>query len=133
MTGARTVQLVFDSSAITSWLRGSLAVGETLAEIDDEHGAVLIPLWCLVEAGHATGMLDRDRLDLLLAHPATALIVDDGGDWDALVALQQLTGRPDCASAAMMAIHMDVDVMTCHPDRYADVDGGRRTLEVIDE
>ncbi len=132
MTG-RPVQLVFDTSAVAAWVRGSLAVGETLAEIDDERGAALIPLWCLVEAGHASGLLQRERLEVLLAHPATVLAVDDRGDWDALVMLQQLTGSPDCASAVMMAIRADVDVMSCHPGRYADVDGGRRTLEVIDE
>ncbi|BAL87258.1 hypothetical protein AMIS_20380 [Actinoplanes missouriensis 431] len=132
MTQPRDVCLVFDTTAVTSWVRGSLAVGETLAEIDDEGGAVLIPLWCLVQAGDQTGMVDRERLDLLLKHPATFLIVDDGEDWDSLVALQQMTGAHDRASAALMALHMDVDVMTSKPHWYASVKNGQKTLLIED-
>ncbi|MEU4558474.1 hypothetical protein AB0F72_08790 [Actinoplanes sp. NPDC023936] len=132
MTLPRDVCLVFDTTAITSWVRGSIAVGETLAEIADDNGAVLIPLWCLVEAGHDIGMIDRERLDLLLAHAATFLIVDDGEDWEMLVGMRALTGRHDCAAAALLAVEMNVDVMTRHPDWYQSVRNGQLTLLIED-
>ena len=132
MTSPREVCLVLDRSAITAWARGSIAVGETLAEIADENGAVLIPFWCLVEAGHTTAMLERDRLDLLLAHPTTFLITDAAEDWEALVALRSLTGRHDCAVAALAALEMDVTVMTSEPDHYQQVKGGELVLEIDD-
>lgn len=132
MTEPRDVCLVFDTTAVTSWVRGSVAVGETLAEIADDHGAVLIPLWCLVEAGNDTAMVGRERLDLLLNHPATFLIADDGDDWEMLVGLRAMTGRHDAAAAALLAIEMDVDVMTRHPDWYQSVRNGRLTLSIED-
>ncbi|MFI1994775.1 hypothetical protein [Actinoplanes sp. NPDC020271] len=130
MTQGRDAKLVLDTSAITAWLRGSVAVGETLAEVNDEGGAVIIPLWCLVEAGHDTAMIERERLDLLIAHPATLLITDDADDWDALVALRSLTGRPDCASAAMLALDLGVDVMTADARWYKGVADGRIVLQI---
>ncbi|BAL89106.1 hypothetical protein AMIS_38860 [Actinoplanes missouriensis 431] len=132
MTRARTVRLVLDTTAVASWVRGSIAVGEILAEINDEHGVAVIPVWCLVEAGHETAMIDRGRLDLLLAHPATVVIADDADDWEMLVGLRALTGRADCASAAWLALELDVDVMTRHPGWYEKVDGGRLVLEIED-
>jgi hypothetical protein len=130
VTRGHDARLVLDTSAITAWVRGSVAVGETLAEINDEGGAVVIPLWCLIEAGHNTAMIDRDRLDLLLAHPATFLVTDDVQDWESLVALRALIGRADCASAAMLALDLGVDVMTADPKWYGTVADGRIVLEI---
>ncbi|GAA4606738.1 hypothetical protein BJY16_005980 [Actinoplanes octamycinicus] len=132
MTQGRDAKLVLDTSAITAWVRGSMAVGETLAEINDEGGAVVIPLPCLVEAGYQTAMIERERLDLLLAHPATFLVEDDAEDWEALVALRALTGRADCASAAMLALDLGVDVMTGDPSAYKGVADGRIVLHIED-
>jgi hypothetical protein len=130
VTQGRDAKLVLDTSAITAWVRGSVAVGETLAEVNDENGAVVIPLWCLIEAGHNTAMIERERLELLLAHPATFLITDDAQDWAALVALRTLTGRPDCAAAAMLALDLGVDVMTADPRWYKGVADGRIVLRI---
>lgn len=132
MTDGRTVRLVFDTTAITSWIRGSVAVGELLIEVDNEHGAVLIPFWCLVEAGHATGMLERERLELLLEHPATFLITEDGADWETLVVLRGLVDRIDSAAAIMLALDTGADVLTRHPDWYQAVGGGGLTLLIED-
>jgi hypothetical protein len=132
VTQPRTIRLVLDTTAVTSWLRGSIAVGEILAEIDEENGAAIIPLWCLIEAGHESAMIDRERLDLLLAHPSTFLITDDAEDWEMLVGLRALTGRADCASAAWLALDLEVDVMTRNPGWYEKVGGGRMVLEIED-
>jgi len=77
-------------------------------------------------------MIDRERLDLLLAHPATFLIEDDGDDGEMLVGLRALTGRHDCASAAMPALEMEVDVMTRHPSWYKTVKNGHLTWAIED-
>lgn len=132
MTAAREPRLVLDTSAVVAWLRGSLAVGEILAEVDDEGGAVLVPLWCLVEAGSASGGLGGERLGLLLAHPATFLITDDGDDWESLVAMRSLVGRHDCAAAAMQSVELQVDVMTGDPSWYEEIAGGRYVLTIED-
>lgn len=128
----RTIRLVLDTTAITAWVRESVAVGEVIAEINDEYGAVIVPLACLVESAHVTAMLHRERLELLLAHPATFLVGDDGKDWVALAELRTLVGRADLASAAMVALDADVDVMTRDPRWYASVAGGRHVLEFDD-
>ncbi|MEU4564422.1 hypothetical protein AB0F72_39090 [Actinoplanes sp. NPDC023936] len=133
MTGEpRTIRLVLDTSAALAWTRGSLAVGELIAEIDDENGAVILPLPCLIEAAHLTGLLELPRLDVLVAHRAVFLLSDDPADWQALAALRGLVGTADRASAAMLALDAEVDVLTRDPSWYAAVAGGKATLEFDD-
>ena len=124
----RTVRLVLDTSAVLGWCRGSIAVGELIAEIDDEGGAVILPLPCLVEAAHLTGMLEQDRLNVLTTHRAVFLLSDDPDDWVALATLRGLVGAADRASAAMLALDTGVDVMTRDGSWYASVAGGTAVL-----
>ena len=121
MTDSPTVRLVLDTTAITAWCRESVAVGELLAEIRDEDGAAVIPLACLVEAAHSTGLLEQQRLDLLVDHDATVLLEDDARDWKALAATRTVIGRADLASAAMLAMTCSVNVMTNDPRWYAEL------------
>ena len=59
----RPARLVLDTSAIAAWTRGSVSVGELLAEIDLEQGAVIVPMPCLVEA--ASQLVDgKEWLDV---------------------------------------------------------------------
>ena len=129
---APTVRLVLDTTAVAAWMRGSVSVGEILIEIEAENGAVIIPLPCLIEAAHATALIERERLELLLGHRATFLLPDDPADWLALTQLRTLTGRADTASAAMFALDCDVDVMTRDARWYSSVKGGRLALEIED-
>jgi hypothetical protein len=69
----RPVRVLLDASAIIAFTRGSIDVGEILAEVNDEDAAAGLPILCLVEASRAVS--DTDRLDLLVAHPATAVLV----------------------------------------------------------
>lgn len=128
----RTVRLVLDATAIAAYARGSVAVGEILIEVDAEHGAVVIPLSCLVEAAHATAMLERDRIGMLLGHDATFLVSDDPEDWVALAELRSLVDRADRASAALISLEYKVDVMTRDARWYSQVARGRRVLEFDD-
>ena len=132
MTGPRTIRLVLDTTAITAWCRGSIAVGELIAEINDEYGAVVIPLPCLVEAAHKTAMLEQQRLDLLVGHEATVLLVDDAEEWKALAATRTVVGHADLASAALFAMLCDVSVMTRDARWYSEL-GGTLALEFDDE
>lgn len=129
--GARPVRLVLDTSAVAAWVRESLAVGELLAEVDDEHGAVIVPLACLIEVAHVTP--HPERLDLLIAHPAVFLLSDDPADWRPLAATRTIVGRADLASAAWFSLDLGVDVMTREARWYAGVAGGRRVLEFDDD
>jgi hypothetical protein len=128
----RTVRLVLDATAIAAFTRGSDAVGEILGEINAEHGAVIVPLSCLVEAGHATAMLERDYLQMLIAHEATFLVSDDPKDWVELTELRVFTERADRASAALIALEYEVDVMTRDPRWYSSVADGQRVLRFED-
>jgi hypothetical protein len=129
---ARTVRLVLDATAVSAWTRGSVAVGEMLIEIDEEHGAVIIPLSCLIEAAHATALLERDRLSLLIGHAATFLVSDNPDDWLALSELRVLTERADRASAALIGLDYGVDVMTRDARWYSSVNDGQNVLEFDD-
>lgn len=129
MTDPRTVAIVLDTTAVTAWVSGSIAVGELLAEINDGYGAALIPLACLVESAHRTALLEQPRLELLVGHPATLVVSDNPDEWPALAATRSLVERADLASAAWLAIDCDVDVMTRDARWYSAVNGGHNVLE----
>jgi hypothetical protein len=118
----RPVRVVLDASAIVAFSRGSIHVGEVIAEVDDEDAAIGLPILCLVEA--TRGAPDTDRLDLLVNHRASALLGDDGASWQALAATYDIVGRLDAASAALAAIDLDCAVLTAQPGLYGGLAGG---------
>ena len=130
--GPRTERLVLDTSAVAGWIRGSVAIGELIAEVDDERGAALLPLSCLVRAAHQNGMLDTGLLQLLINHPAVFVISDDPDDWMALAALNAIVDGHDRAAAALLALTADVDILTRDASWYRTVGDGRRGLEFED-
>ena len=129
--GSRPIRLVFDTSAIVAFTRGSIHVGELLAEIDDEHAAVALPLACLVDAVPAVA--DIDRLELLVAHRATAVKTDEPALWQALAATCEIVGRADAAAAALAAIDHNVDVLTRTPLIYSGLDAGGLVIAIEDQ
>jgi hypothetical protein len=79
------VRLILDTSAIAAFARGSIHVGEVLAEIADEHAVALLPLACLVEAVHGQRFTNEEdaRLDLHLRGQyadASAAVHDAGAE-----------------------------------------------------
>jgi hypothetical protein len=127
----RPARLVLDTSAVAAWARGSVSVGELLAEIDLEYGAVIIPLPCLIEA--AANLVDgKDLLDLLVEHTASVVLADDPGDWRMLAGVLAVVGNHALASAAWNALDLGVDVLTRHPGRYAGLAGGGMVLPFDD-
>jgi len=118
----RPIRVLLDASAIVAFTRGSIDVGETIAEVNDEHAAAGLPILCLVEATRVVA--DTDRLDLLVAHTATAVITPRPDDWRALAATYETVGRLDAASAVLAAIDVDCLVLTGQPRLYAGLAGG---------
>ncbi|MEU3452203.1 hypothetical protein ABZ671_00970 [Micromonospora sp. NPDC006766] len=121
------VKVVLDTSAVLAFTRGSVAVGEIIAEVADEPGCVVgLPVLCLAEAKRVTA--DPDRLDLLVNHPITVVIAPDPGSWRALAVTCDTVGRFDAASAVLAAIDLGVDVLTGQPGLYAGLAGGGPVL-----
>jgi hypothetical protein len=126
----RPIRIVFDRSAVLAYTRETLAVGELLAELDDELVCALIPLPCLVEA--AVTVPGSERLDLLLGLDAVTVAADDPAKWRDLSGLRDAVSSHDVASAALWAIDLDVDVFTRTPRLYAGVAGGELVLPFDD-
>ena len=116
------VTVVLDTSAIVAFTRGSIDVGEVIAEVHDEQAVAGLPVLCLVEANNAVA--DSDRLELLVNHPATAVLAPDPADWQALAAVYDTVGRLDAASAVLAAIDLGCQVLTNRPGLYAGLEGG---------
>jgi hypothetical protein len=125
--GRRRVGVVLDTSAILAFSRGSIPVGDTAAEVDDDGGLIGLPIACLVEARWR--LADAGRLSLLVHHRATELITAPG-DWPALAAALDVAGRQDAASALLAAVHWGCDVLTAHPRRYAALAGGSPVIPI---
>jgi hypothetical protein len=119
----RPVKVVLDTSAIVAFTRGSIDVGEVIAEIDDEYAAAGPPVLCLVEASSVVAF--GDRRELLVNHPATAVLAPDPGDWQALAAVYESVGRLDAASAVLAAIDLGCQVLSGRPGQYAGLEGIR--------
>jgi len=116
------VKVILDTSAIVAFTRGSIDVGEVIAEVHDEYAVAGLPVLCLVEASSAVA--DGDRLDLLVNHPAAAVLPLDPGDWRALAVVYDTVGRLDAASAMLAAIDLGCQVLSARPGLYAGLEGG---------
>jgi hypothetical protein len=91
--------------------RKSIDVGEVIAEVADEPGAWFgLPVLCLAEVSRA--VTDRDRLELLVNHPAATLFSPEPDSWQALAATYDTVGRLDAASAVLAAIDVGCDVLS---------------------
>lgn len=113
----REARLVLDTSAIAGFVRGSIAVGELIAEVDLEDGAVIVPLACLVEA--ASTINDAGPwLRILVDHPATIVLAEDPKEWGMIAGVRAVLGVYEPAAAAWMALSAGVDVLTRTPKMY---------------
>jgi hypothetical protein len=117
-----TTKLVLDTSAVASYAKGSIHVGELLAELSDEQPDVRfgVPVLCLAEAGVVVGELSS--LSLLASHDRAALKGVAAGDWLDLANLSILLGRVDCAATFLAATQNRAYLVTATPDRYPDSD-----------
>ena len=119
----RPVRVVLDASAIIAFTRGSIDVGETIAEVNDERGGVGLPVLCLVQAAQVVA--DRSLLDILIHHEASVLLDNLAEDWEVLTVLYDTVGRLDAASAVTAAYDLDALILTAQPRLYGGLqDGG---------
>jgi len=114
----RGIGLVLDTSAVMAFGKGSIHVGETIAEVDANGDAFGVPLACLAEASTTTTM---EWLELLARHPACSLLVVEVGEWRQLAAMRGVAGRGDAAAALLAANNHDCYVLTGEPDLYAEL------------
>ena len=123
----RPVRIIFDTSAILAYARGSIHAGEPLAEVALEGGMVGLPTLCLAEAHCSAG--DDDRLNLLIDHHAT-VVVPPSDDWMALTEIQHAVGIPEATSAMMSAIDEGSCVLTARSGLYAGIDDGGLVIQM---
>ncbi|HEY6117070.1 MAG TPA: hypothetical protein VI172_14045 [Candidatus Dormibacteraeota bacterium] len=126
----RALRLVLDTSAMLSFVRQQVDVGELLAELSDADAIAGLPLACLVDASMTA--VDRDRLELLANHPATVILGADEGDWRVLAELCALTGQFSTASAAMAALDAGCWVVSARPWLYEQIGDGQLAIGVDD-
>jgi hypothetical protein len=119
--------MVLDTSAILAYARGSIHVGEPIAEVDSDGGVVGIPVSCLAEARWMVG--DIDRLNLLADHRATRLLAF-AQDWPTLADTVEIVGRLDAAFAMLAAFDSGCDVLTARPGLYGGMEGGGPVIAI---
>jgi hypothetical protein len=107
--------LVLDTSAIVAYARGSVDVGEPIAEVSDAGGVVLLPVVCLVEAARR---VDDHMLHLLTDHPACEVDPVTADGWPMAAATTRVLGRLDLAVALIAAATGGGFVLTAEPDAY---------------
>lgn len=125
------VAIVLDSTAILAYTRESIAVGEIIAEVSDEHLLVGLPLPCLVQAYLSDG--DRQRLDVLAGHSFTTVLADEPQSWRWLARTSVITESYEKASAAVLALGADVSLLTAEPEIYAGLGDADLVIAFDDE
>jgi hypothetical protein len=114
---ARPIRIVLDTSAIVAYTHGSIDVGETLAEVQEEEAVAALPIPCLVEAARLVAA--DDHIDLLVKHGATVLSTIPSANWRLLTKLHRVIGRLDASTAALTARPARCYILTREPGLYA--------------
>lgn len=127
----RPLRVVLDATAVTAFCRGSISVGEVLAEVEDERAAAGLPVLSLAEARRTIS--DTHRLHVLLELPATRLVGVPGEWWPELAATSDIVGRLEAAAAITTAITSACVVLTAAPGLYAGFADGGPVIAVDDE
>jgi hypothetical protein len=117
----RPIRLILDTSALLTYLTGSLHVGEPLHEVVEEGAVFAVPSPAAAEAlaevddGH-----DRALLIRLLDHGSCNPLPAPGDAWLDLAYWRRVTGRIDLAACALAALDYDAAVLTAEGGRYGE-------------
>jgi hypothetical protein len=122
------IRLVLDTSAVVEFTRASIHVGEVLSEVVDEQAIAVLPVICLVEAVHAVA--DPALLDVLIGHPAVALLDEQASEWRMLAEVYAIVGRLDAAAAGLAALDARTAILTKQPGLYAGLGDGRLVIPI---
>lgn len=117
------VRLILDTSAVLAYARGSIDVGETIAEAVDEGQSFGASVVCLAEAARATPG-ERKGINLLGAHVRFHPLPAPADDWPRLAHWTTTLDAVDLAAALIEAIDRDGYILTVEPDRYTRTEGG---------
>ena len=114
------VRGVLDSTAIQSYGRGHIHVGEVMSEISTEHAYVGVPATALLDA-HARFLDDavaRARLELLVQLPGTRMIDLDADTAGPVAHVVPYAGDDLArAHAAWAALYHSAVLFTTEPDK----------------
>lgn len=128
MSDQLPIGIVFDASAVLSYVRGQVDVGETLIEVADNQAVAAIPVVSLATAWQVA--VDRDRLMLLVDHSTTEVVGAAPHDWQSLALLAELTGDVETAAAALVANDNVCPVMSARPDQYGQIGDGTLAIPI---
>src|SRR5262245_59710533 len=127
MNGA-PISVLLDTSAITAYEAGSIHVGEVMAEVADNGGAVGVPIICLVEAKQS--LPTADRLGILVSNPIVALLPNLSDDWEELAEAYGILRRLDAAAPAPAAFDYDGLILSRYPKMYRGVVDGAQVIHI---
>jgi len=120
------IKVVLDATAVIAYARGSVAVGEVIAEITDEDAAFAIPEISLIEGARRLEVDQWSILDLLISH-SHCVRLELPANWrDAAFAAQLLDGTSR-AVAMLAAVDTRAYLLTAEPEVF----GGDDALLVI--
>jgi hypothetical protein len=118
----REIRAVLDRSALQSYARGHVHIGELLIDIADEQADLAIPAVTLADA-HASFLDDehaRALLRLLVTLPGTAVLKFDAATANAMApTCVQADGDISKAHAVWAANHLGALYFTTEPDTVA--------------
>jgi hypothetical protein len=122
------VKLVLDETAVLAYSKGSIHVGEPVAQLAEETDArFAVPVTCLADAGTRT---DSRAMLVVLAGLEQAMVTPvEAGRWSELLTLSQLLGSVDHAVPFLTATKFDAYLLTAAPGRYPEVD---RIIDISD-
>lgn len=109
---------VLDASAMVSYARGHIHVGELITDIGDEQALVAVPSVTLLDAFCRVGgnMQLRDLLGLLIALPAVGVVTLGANDVAAVSkAVQQVDGDLGRGHAVQAAMRHRAYFVTAEP------------------
>ena len=111
--------MVLDTTAALAFARGSINVGEVLAEVDDEDASFAVPIVCVIEAAARLGAGDA-MVRVLVQRPACVVTPLRRDDWPVLARDVRTLGRLDLAAVALTAADTGAHILTGEPDAYGD-------------
>jgi hypothetical protein len=111
------LRVVLDTTAIAAYARGTVDVGEVIAEVAMEGATFGLPVACLAEAVSEKGV-DVGRLAVLARHASSAIVPLEASIWQPLAATMNVLGPLARASAFLAANHHDAWILTAEPSAY---------------
>lgn len=112
---------MLDSAAILAFARGSLRVGEYIANAAGQGGEIVAPVLCLAEAYRVAAGLEHDYLAALAAHPHVTVIPVEEADFWVIGGWSSKIGSLHLAQAAAeTAARPAITLLTAHRDRVTE-------------